>query len=158
MKKIIIAFCAVMTLTGCSSDGRVNEKAYLRAAALDGDRMTFVFYSEDDSAVTITADTPETAKSQAELAVGKEIFTGHTELILLNDCDNREILDYLLHKWKLSPSCMVVLDEKNGERLLTEKKVENLTGALKCAHEQGIAPEYGIVEVLSKELKKGSES
>lgn len=158
MKWIFSAFLTAVFLTGCSSNGRVNEKAYLRAASLDGDRMTFVFYSEDDETVSVSAEAPEDAKKKAEIAVGKEIFTGHTELLILNDCDNSPVLEYMLHKWNVSPSCMVVRDKKNGEKMLRERSVEDLTGAVRCAQKQGLAPECSIIDVLSEELRTEAQN
>lgn len=158
MKWLVTAFLAAALITGCSSNGRVNEKAYLRAASLDGDRMTFVFYSEDDETVSVSAEDPESAKDKAEIAVGKKIFTGHTELVILNDCDSPTVLEYMLHKWDVSPSCMIVRDEKNGEKILRERSVEDLTGAVKCAQKQGLAPECSIIDVLSEELKNSSRN
>lgn len=154
MKMVLPVFLAATLLTGCSSNGRVNEKAYLRAASLDDDRITFVFYSEDDETVSVSAESPNDAKKKAEIAVGKEIFTGHTELVILNNCDDSTVLEFMLHKWNVSPSCMVVRDEKNGEKLLRERSVDDLIGAVKCAQKQGLAPECSIIDVLSEELKK----
>ena len=60
MKKMLmlLLFPAVL-LTGCSSRGNVNEKAYLRAAAVDGDSVTFVFFNEDEGTVTVPLSDPE---------------------------------------------------------------------------------------------------
>ncbi len=149
MKKLLFLTFGILILTGCSSNGNVSKIAYLRSAALDGNRFTLSFFTEEDGVITITADSPEEAKKTAELSVGKEIFTGHTELIMLKNCDNLKTLDYMLHEWKVSPSCMIAQPEFNGRTILEQKKPEELTGSIKMAQEQELAPECDIITVLS---------
>ncbi len=147
MVKKFLLLLAVVTLTGCSSHGNVSTKAYLRAMALDGNKLTLAFYEEQD-AVTVTADNPEEAKKIAELSIGKEIFTGHTELVLLKNCNNLETLDFMLHEWKLSPSCMIAQPEYNGRTILATADPENLTGSIRIAQQQKLAPKCDIITVL----------
>lgn len=149
MKKFLFLTLGLLMLTGCSSNGNVSKRAYLRAAALDGNKFTLSFFTEEDGVITITADNPEEAKKIAELSVGKEIFTGHTELIMLKNCDNLETLDYMLHEWKVSPSCIIAQPEFNGRTILSQKKPEELTGSIKMAQEQELAPDCDIITVLS---------
>lgn len=152
LKKMLLMFIGIITLTGCSSHGNVSTKAYLRAAALDGDSLTLAFFSEEQEDITITAENPAQAMEIAELSIGKEIFTGHTELILLKNCDNLEILDFMLHEWKLSPSCMIAKPEFNGRLILAKKNPEELTGSIKIAQNQGLAPECNVITILSSLL------
>lgn len=147
MVKRFLLLLAVVTLTGCSSHGNVSTKAYLRALALDGNKLTLAFYEEQD-AVTVTADNPAEAKEIAELSIGKEIFTGHTELVMLKNCDNLETLDFMLHEWKLSPSCMIAQPKYNGRTVLALADPENLTGSIRLAQQQELAPECDIITVL----------
>lgn len=149
VKRFLLLSLGIITLTGCSSHGNVSTKAYLRAAALDGNKLTLAFYSEEQEAITVTADNPAQAKKIAELSIGKEIFTGHTELIMLKNCDNLETLDFMLHEWKLSPSCMIAQPEYNGRMVLAQAEPENLTGSIKIAQKQNISPECDIITVLS---------
>lgn len=150
MVKIFLLLSLVLvTLTGCSSQGNVSTKAYLRAAALDGNKLTLAFYSEEQEAITVTADNPAEAKKTAELSIGKEIFTGHTELIMLRNCNNLETLDFMLHEWKLSPSCMIAQPEYNGRMILAQAEPENLTGSIKIAQKQELASKCDIITVLS---------
>lgn len=149
VKRFLLLFLGIITLTGCSSHGNVSTKAYLRAAALDGNKLTLAFYSEEQEAITVTADNPAQAKKIAELSIGKEIFTGHTELILLKNCDNLKTLDFMLHEWKLSPSCMIAQPEYNGRMILAQAQPENLTGSIRTAQKQNISPECDIITVLS---------
>ncbi|MDE5570003.1 MAG: hypothetical protein K2I82_05055 [Ruminococcus sp.] len=149
VKKLLLLSFGLFALTGCSSHGNVSTKAYLRAAALDGNKLTFAFYSEEQEAITVTADNPAQAKEIAELSIGKEIFTGHTELIMLKNCNNLETLDFMLHEWKLSPSCMIAQPEYNGRTILAQAEPENLTGSIKIAQKQDISPKCDIITVLS---------
>lgn len=149
MKRIFLTFPMIALLTGCSSHGNVNDKAYLRAAAIDGDRVTFSFYSEEDKVISVNVRNPEKAKSAAELAMGKEIFTGHTELVVAGDCDILEVLDNMLHEWKVSPSCRVAEAKTSGEELLNSRSAEELADVIDTAHEKGLAPKCDIITVLS---------
>lgn len=148
---MLLLFSAVL-LTGCSSRGNVNEKTYLRAAAVDGDSVTFVFFNEDEGTVTVPLSDPEKAKPAAELAIGKEIFTGHTEIVLLGDCDREEVLKHILKKWRVSPSCMAVESDGKGEIILKARNPKRLTGIIEQAQEKDLAPKCDIITVLSRLL------
>lgn len=150
MRKILIlfSFLSVITLTACSSHGNVSRRAYVRTAAIDGNTLTLAFFSGEEP-VSVSADDLEKAKSKAEIEVGKEIFVGHTELILLSDCDSREILEYIFRQWKPSPSCMVLNVSENGGEAVKNRDPEELSGAVKIAVEQGKLPECDIINVLA---------
>lgn len=153
MKKLLmlLIFSAVL-LTGCSSRGNVNEKAYLRAVAVDGGAVTFVFFNEDEGTVAVPLGDPEKAKPAAELAIGKEIFTGHTEIVLLGDCDREEVLEYILKQWRVSPSCMAAESDGSGEVILKARNPEQLTGIIEQAQKKGIVPSCDIITVLGRIL------
>lgn len=151
MVKRFLLLLTVITLTSCSSYGNVSTKAYLRALALDGNKLTLAFYEEQD-AITVTADNLEEAKKIAELSIGKKIFTGHTELVLLKNCDNLEILDFMLHEWKLSPSCMIAQPKYNGRTVLAMADPESLTGSIKIAQQQELAPDCDIITIIGELL------
>ncbi|MDE6788509.1 MAG: hypothetical protein K2J47_04225, partial [Ruminococcus sp.] len=53
VKKLLLLSFGLFALTGCSSHGNVSTKAYLRAAALDGNKLTFAFYSEEQEAICL---------------------------------------------------------------------------------------------------------
>ncbi|MBR6580101.1 MAG: hypothetical protein IKK66_02270 [Ruminococcus sp.] len=150
MKKILFAILCMTALTGCSTGIDVNEMAYVRAAAIDGNNCSFSFYL-DEQVVSVSADSMETAESAAELTLGKEIFTGHTELVILNECDKREILEYMLREWKVPPSCRVANAENAGE-ILKNRKAEEIVGVIETAEEKGLTEKCDIVTVLGKIL------
>lgn len=149
MKKIILAVMCIF-LTGCSTGIDVNEMAYVRAAAIEGDRVTFSFYL-DEEVLSLSADTIEDAKSAAELAVGKELFTGHTELVILEQGNEQKILEFMLNQWKVPPACRVAYAENVGE-ILENRQAEEIVGVLKRAEEKDLTEKCDIVTVLGKIL------
>ena len=156
MNRMILVSAAVITLisaSGCTS-GRIHEKSYLRAAAVsDNGQLAFAFFNEDDTIVG-TGDDMDAAKSSAELLGGKPIFTGYTELVIVDGEDSLGRLDHMLDSWKLSPSCTVVYSD-NGEKLLREHGAELLIGMTEQAVKQGIAPQCDIITVLGELCHKG---
>ena len=135
-------------LTGCASDGNVSDKSYLRAAVIGADSVTMSFFSEEDEPVTVSADSPEEARSAAELSGGKKIFTGYTELIVLDGCDSADTLGFMLNEWKVSPSCIVACPRGSGAELLSMRTAEELEGAVRVAQEQELLGRCDIVTVL----------
>lgn len=147
---------AAAALTGCASDGNVSDKRYLRAAVIGSDSVTMAFFSEADDVVTVSAADPEEARSAAELAGGREIFTGYTELVILDGSDSAAALRFMLNEWRVSPSCIVVYPEGGGAELLGTRTAEELEGAVKAAREQELAGRCDIVSVLGGLLCDGS--
>ncbi|MDE6775180.1 MAG: hypothetical protein K2J37_02595 [Ruminococcus sp.] len=149
--KYMTVLLGLLLLTGCSSNGNVNKRAYVRGAAIDGNTVTMSFYTEEET-LSVTAENFDTAKKEAELKIGKQIFTGHTELILLGECNETEVLEYMLHKWKVPPSCRVVTNAADGGEELKNHDTEKLSGAIDIAQEQGKLGKCDIVTVLSEYL------
>lgn len=149
MKKIILAVMCIF-LTGCSTGIDVNEMAYVRAVAVDSGNVTFAFYL-DEQVISVSADSLESAESAAELALGKKIFTGHTELVILNECDERETLEYMLSEWKAPPSCRVANGE-NAVEILKNRKAEEIVGVIETAEEKYLTEKCDIVTVLGNFL------
>ena len=135
-------------LTGCASDGNVSDKSYLRAAVIGADSVTMSFFSEEDEPVTVSVDSPEEARSAAELSGGKKIFTGYTELIVLDGCDSADTLGFMRNEWKVSPSCIVACPRGSGAELLSTRTAEELEGAVRVAQEQELLGRCDIVTVL----------
>ena len=156
MNRFFYASAAVLALVssaGCSS-GRIHERSYLRAAAVSNSgQLTFSFFNEDDTVAGFGNDI-DSAKSSAELIGGKPIFTGYTELIIIDGKDSLATLDHMLESWKLSPSCTVVYSD-NGEELLRNNDAELLIGITEQAVKQGIAPRCDIITVLGELCRSG---
>lgn len=146
--KIAVLLLAAGLLTGCASDGNVSDKRYLRAASVGEGTVTLAFFPEGSETVTVSAKTPDEALSAAELGGGSEIFTGYTELIILDGCDSAGTLEFMLSEWKVSPSCIVACPEGSGAELLAGRTAEELEGAVKVAQEQELAGRCDIVTVL----------
>lgn len=157
MRKIAAFLPAVMifsaALTGCS--GHIHDKSYLQAAAIEGideKTLTLSFYGEDSVVIGIGDDT-DSAKHDAELKLGKEIFTGYTELAILDNEENAEWLEYLLNEWRVPPSCIIA---SGSSELLQNVSADKLIGSVNEAKKQGTAPKCDIITVLSKLLHSES--
>lgn len=154
MKGLKIVACAAsgILLTGCASTKQVIDRNYLRAISITekgGSSAAFSFYDEKiEYFVSSGIDIPET-RTLAELKYGKAIFTGHTELIILGDCDFEKTLEILLNEWKVSPSCLVVYGGDYALNALDEFNSEMLSLSVKTAIAQKKVPECDIVTVLS---------
>ncbi|MBP5580939.1 MAG: hypothetical protein J6X85_03985 [Ruminococcus sp.] len=157
-KKIFAAVLPLLTalMTGCSA-GRIHERSYLRALAVNGGaekELTFAFFAEDGT-VTATGNDIGSAKENAGLKNGRDIFTGYTELIIVDGKESRSILGEMLREWKVSPSCRVVYCNE-GRKLLEENDTEKLLGIAGQAVKQGIAPECDIITVLGELCEYGA--
>ncbi|MDE6501157.1 MAG: hypothetical protein K2K02_04520 [Ruminococcus sp.] len=153
MTRKIILFLGMMillTFTGCESNGRVHDKNYLRAVSVSGDdkkTVTFTFFTKDGKYITTSGRDIAEAKEVAELRTGKKIFTGYTEMIVLDGKNSIDTLEFMLHKWKVSPSCIIAYSE--NEENIFESSVERLRGSVENAVKQGKAPECDIITVMS---------
>ncbi len=152
MRRIIclMSVLFLISATGCAS-GKIHERSYLRAAAVMKGAdcgLTMSFYDEDE-AVSAFGENMDLARSNAELKNGKPVFTGYTELILVDDMDCHEYLEHMLNDWKVSPSCIVAYCE-NGKELIEKSSAEQLAGIVRQAVRKGIAPECDIVTVLGR--------
>lgn len=154
--KLGLALVTAGLLAGCASDGNVSNKSYLRAAVIGSDSVTMSFFSGEDEVMTVSADSPEEALSAAELRGGKKIFTGFTELVLLDGCDCTDTLERMLREWKVAPSCIVACPRGNGAEFLTARTAEELEGAVRVAQEQELIGRCDIVNVLGELLGSGS--
>ena len=151
---VLAAVVCTSGLSGCAASKRVYDKSYLRAAAVGGTdkkTLTLTFYDEDSAVIGI-GDDIDSAKHDAELQIGKEIFTGHTEIVITDENDVAERLQYFLNDWKVSPTCVVAVGQ-DGSELLQNTDAEILLGSVKQAKEQKIAPDCDIITVLGKLLR-----
>lgn len=161
IKRIVLALLtafAVSALVGCESDGRVHDKNYLRAVSVSGSgekSVTFTFFTKDGKYLTVSGRDISEAKNLAEIKTGRKIFTGYTELILTDGGNTTETLEFMLHKWKVSPSCIVAYAGESAEKIFSGNTVERLSGSVRMAVKQGKSPECDIITVLAELL--GSE-
>lgn len=158
---IISSACVAAMLTGCSETDHVQDKKYLRAVSIDGESSksaVFSFYTEESKVVHAEGDSIDDACKAAELECGKDIFTGHTELIILSGCDYKATLEFLLNDWKVSPSCLIVYGGEECSEILKNNGAEELADSVKTAIEQGKAPACDIVTVLSGLIKENGSA
>jgi hypothetical protein len=147
---IFVSFIFLFLGTGCAS-GKIHERNYLRAAVISGtgnSSVTMAFFDNEDI-VSAHGDDIDSARRNAELKNGRNVFTGYTELLIVDGADCRRLLEHMLNDWKVSPSCMVVYSD-NGEKLLDEHSAEQLKGIAEQAVKKGIAPECDIITVLGE--------
>lgn len=138
-------------LMSCNAAGRVHDKAYLRAAALDGEgRLTMTFFSDDET-MTVYGDDIPSALGNAEIKLGKKIFTGYTELVILGNGNSCEVLKYLLRDWCVPPSCLTVCGG-DGESILKNNDSRALADGVRLAAKRNAAPQSDIITVLENIL------
>lgn len=159
-KLILLGMIILFTFSGCESNGRVHDKYYLRAVSVSGDsekNVTFTFFTKDGKYITASGENITQAKETAEICTGQKIFTGYTEMIVLDGYDSMETLEFMLHKWKVSPSCIVAYSENSED--IFESSIERLSGSVRTAVKQGKIPECDIITVMSSLLseKKSAE-
>jgi|GEM_PF-379118 len=114
--KSTVSICLMLliatTMTGCAPE--VHEKNYLRiitVAQQSEFTATLSFYSEDEEDdITVSGSSLDEIFRVATFKTGKVIVTGHTEMIILNGCDTKEVLTYMLNEKRLPPSCYVLED------------------------------------------------
>lgn len=145
----------LFTFSGCASNGHVQDKNYLRAVSVSGGEektVTFTFFTKDGQYITTSGEDITQAKEMAELRTGQKIFTGYTEMIVLDGSDSIDTLEFMLHKWKVSPSCIVAYSEDNDD--IFKSSVERLSGSVHNAVKQGKAPECDIITVMGELLSE----
>ncbi|MBE6862075.1 MAG: hypothetical protein E7497_04130 [Ruminococcus sp.] len=150
--RLFAAAVGAILLTGCKSSDRVHDKNYVRALALSGHEgkiAVFDFYDEESKPYASAGEDFDALREKAELELGKTLFTGHTELIVLGDCDFTASLEFLLNEWKVSPSCLVVYSDEKEWYNIEEGKTDVLADSVRNAVKQGKSPECDIVTVLS---------
>ena len=155
MKFILISAAALFCLTGCSATGLVHDKYYVRAASVThGDKVgiTFSFFSGEET-VSAYGDTIDEALEAAQLRAGKQIFTGYTELIVMDGDSTADTLEYMLEEWKVSPSCIAAYSDA-GSELLRYGDPEQLRGSVEEAVRLGRIGKSGAVDVLEQLLSE----
>ena len=145
MKKLTaLSFIMMILFTGCNSAGQVYTRNYLRSISFDSENIIMTFFYDD--MIKFSSDM-KNAKQSAEEITGREIFTGHTELVVLNNCDEISILAFLLNEWKVSPDCTVIFD--SGD-ILEKKDTDDITGTVKILEKENKTDKSDIVSTLSR--------
>ncbi|MBQ8297827.1 MAG: hypothetical protein IJX77_08605 [Ruminococcus sp.] len=153
MKKsaVLAILAAAAMMTGCTSAEQVFDKNYVRGFSVEGENgkaAVFSFYDENVEPYSSFAGDLSAVKKEAELGLGKTVFTGHTEIIVLGECDYASVLEFMLNDWKVSPSCLVVYGGPLSAYIMETYGAEKLTDSVNHIIKQGKAPECDIVTVL----------
>ena len=156
MKRIITTAAALILMSGCESTGLVHDKYYIRAASVNSEtgEVTFSFFSDEQEPVTVRSNGIEEALESAEIYAGKPLFTGFTELLITDGHNSREVLEYMLKEWNVSPACIVAYDP-DGNSLLEEASAERLCGSLKESIRLGDIPKSDMITVLGELINSG---
>ena len=130
--KVLCCLTAALLLSGCFGGREVNKRSFVQIIAVErsGDMYNVglqLFKSEssdgnpdiskaNSASVSGRGITVSEALAQAELKAGKELFIGHTKLLVLGDglkdpSDEIEVL----YGENLSPSCPVVYSREPSE-------------------------------------------
>ncbi|MCD8219715.1 MAG: hypothetical protein LUC50_05110 [Ruminococcus sp.] len=112
-------------------------------------------FQESSAIADGIGDSIENALSQSAVAVGKELFLGHVELIAYEDPAFNAKLDAWMEMYRLSPSCRV-LGLADGESL-EEADTLLIVEQLQYAEENGCMPQTNLYTIL-KELAGASAS
>lgn len=154
-KKLILISIIPSLLCGCTHQ-EVHEKAYLRGMSVSGNDLKTVsmnFYNKDSEPTKARNQSFEGILENSEVTSGKSIFTGHTELIILGECDYTETLRFMLEEWKVSPSCLIVYGGNNSENIIENADSGQLADSIRTAVKQNKIPESDIITILSSLLK-----
>lgn len=161
MKKAVTAFCvgAAVLLSGCFGGREISKRSFVQIIGIEKDKEIYnvslqLFRSESSDgtpdvtkanaeAVTGRGSTVSEAMSEAALKTGKELFTGHTKLVVFGDGlnDPSDELEYLYSE-KLSPSCPVVYSREPSE----------ITDTLS---EEGIFSAERIINIMEEYVRNG---
>ncbi len=154
-RKALILLFFPMVLSGCTNH-EVQKKAYLRDISISGNELKTVsmsFYNEDLKPTKTKSKNFDGILENSEVLNGKSIFTGHTELIILDECDYIETLRFMLEEWKVSPSCMIIYGGEDAGKIISASDSERLADSVRTAVKQKKIPENDIITVLSSLLQ-----
>lgn len=149
--KYIILILSILILTAAESDD-IRETSYVRGISISGHNCTIDFFDEDTEPVTVNAEKMSDIPELAELQTGTKIFTGYTELVILNNCDYSEILESALNDFKVSPNCIVA----EGKTDFRNESSEFLISQINRIVEQKILPECDLITVLGNLLNNNT--
>lgn len=156
-KKLLIIPLICLLLCGCTS-GEVQEKIYLRCLSVSGNDIKSVsmnFYNKDSVPSKAKEKSFDEILNKIEVLNGKSVFTGHTEVIVLGECNYTATLQFLMEEWKVSPSCLVVYGGNYCDKIIENADSEKLANVLRTAVKQKIIPENDIITVLGNLLQNG---
>lgn len=139
--KLAVAGVAIMLLFGgCDNQLEVRDRAFVQGAAIeydDGYTVRLKLF-DNEGFYDGKGKTFEEAVKNAGLSHGKDVFTGHTEIVVIRKNESDAILDSLVNE-DISTGCIVVFDEdpvKYVEENNTEELVDIISGRERNGTEQ----------------------
>jgi hypothetical protein len=146
MKKLsIISMITAIFLifSGCNQT-ESSERLYTKEIHIKNNSVDFIFF--DDSNISIKSDDILYSLKQAENSLGKDIFTSHTNAVVL-DCNNyQDTVSILRNKLEISDLCKISLDYDNKNQEF------NLSEITKTCEENLTVPVLNISSVLDELL------
>ena len=176
MKKTAIAFCvgAAVLLSGCFGGREISKRSFVQIIGVEKDKNIYnvnfqLFKSEssdgnpdvtkaNSEAVSGHGTTLSEAMSEAALKTGKELFIGHTKLVVFGDGlnDPSDELEYLYNE-KLSPSCPVVYSREPSEIADTLSETGLFSAERIISVMEGYVRSGGAVYTSAAEISEAAE-
>ncbi len=157
----LITACAFSTaLTGCITETtEVRERAYVQTMVVSesyGLKELILYPFADMGEVMYgMGGTVSAAVEDAAVSTGKEIFSGHTELICISSPVLTKELEECLNHYRISPSCQIMYLHKLSLPEGTDTTL--LTDSIAMEGEKGKIPYTDLFTVLS-EIKNSDSS
>lgn len=110
---LIILSLIVISLSLGNNSSEVRDRAFVQSIEIKQDKNTIfadikTFNNQDD--YVGIGDDIQSCLDNAELKQGKDLFTGHTELLIFQqDSFSFDILEVLVKERLISPNCPVIL-------------------------------------------------
>jgi hypothetical protein len=136
---IAVLFCTMLLLSSCDGKLEVRDRAFVQGVGIeyDGRYNVRLKLFDDDACYAGEGETFSAAIENAGYENGIDIFTGHTEIIIMSEDKSMELCETLVNE-EVSAGCIVFF---NDDPILFAEK--NDTGKL--------------ADVLSSRVRNGSE-
>lgn len=158
MKRILTAAVLTLLLCGCSHKTEVRDKGFVRTIGCDnGDEQSVaVFLYGEDKAIDGKGSTIYSALENAEVTQGKNLFTGHLEMLVLSPGGIKDKLSVMIKNNRISPSCAIVMTSENAVGAVKDRKETEISDILKSSSRKGKVSRKNISEVLNDLLEEDS--
>ena len=151
MRKRILPFLLLpLLLTGCGSD-ILADRMYAQALGISAQNgLTLTLQSsENETCLTVRADSLAQAFALEEAQAGGRVFIGHTELICLDRSVDAGLLRELFYENGVSPGCKLVYSPAN---FLKTHDSTPLVQTQRMAERDGLLPQTDLSSVLEEWL------
>lgn len=155
MKKLIFLFLPmIFLLGGCSRELEVRNRVFIQGIGIeyDGDIYSLCMRAfETDDLYKGSGVTFDEALREAQRISGKDIFTGHAELVVLSYKSDRQIEKMLINK-KISAGCLVVYDNE-PLKYIEENDAEKITGIVSILMKDDRGSKLSVCDAVNELYK-----